>query len=421
MRKHPRCTRLALLGISFGLVATAAVACSDSKNAGTSAGAASDAGSDVTTGADAGSDAEVSSDAGADAAADAGAAGIDHIFLVMMENHGYGEIVGNTADAPYVNSLVSQYGVATNYYGVTHPSSPNYLATISGDFQGIFDDCAAGMSVTCAPEEFWSNSGDPTTAQPMTQAQYDTASTTAHWFSGDTLVDQLEGKQMSWKAYMQSIPGVGDTSEYAPVVTVDGGSVPLKLYAQKHNPFEYFSKIRNSAARMQRIVPFDQLANDLGAASSTPNFVWISPDQCHDMHGVSPTNAAALNIPDCAYPSSGLDHSVITLGDTFLSQLVPQIQASPAWTTQSSVIVIVWDEDDYAGYGGCCGSPDGQDGGVMGGSKVPLIVLTKKATQQTVSDPANHYALLATIEHVWGLTRLANAANQTLLTKLFLP
>ena len=54
------------------------------------------------------------------------------------------------------------------------------------------------------------------------------------------IVDRLEAKQLTWKAYMQSIPGVGDTSEFAPVQTVDGGAVPLKLYAQKHNPLEYF-------------------------------------------------------------------------------------------------------------------------------------------------------------------------------------
>jgi len=72
----------------------------------------------------------------------------------MMENHATNEIIGNTADAPYINQLASQYGVAMSYYGVTHPSLPNYLAAISGDFQAIWDDCKADASVTCAPQEF---------------------------------------------------------------------------------------------------------------------------------------------------------------------------------------------------------------------------------------------------------------------------
>ena len=82
-----------------------------------------------------------------------------HIFYIMMENHGDKEILGNTADAPYINSLASRYSVATQYFGVTHPSLPNYLAGISGNFQGIWDDCAAGPTSTCAPEEFGPDSG----------------------------------------------------------------------------------------------------------------------------------------------------------------------------------------------------------------------------------------------------------------------
>src|SRR5271165_4701758 len=75
-----------------------------------------------------------------------------HIFLIMMENHATDEILGNFADAPFINELAEHSGVSGNYYGTTHPSLPNYLALFSGDFQGIWDDCAAGPSVTCAPE-----------------------------------------------------------------------------------------------------------------------------------------------------------------------------------------------------------------------------------------------------------------------------
>src|SRR3974390_1904496 len=79
---------------------------------------------------------------------DGGDGRFQHIFYIMMENHATSEIIGNTADAPFINQLASHYGVALNYHGVTHPSLPNYLAAISGDFQGIWDDCKAGPTVT---------------------------------------------------------------------------------------------------------------------------------------------------------------------------------------------------------------------------------------------------------------------------------
>ena len=94
---------------------------------------------------------------------------VKHIFLIMMENHDAGQIFGNTADAPYLNQLANSYGIATRYFGVTHPSLPNYLALISGSFQGVFDDCVAGA----------------------------VCSGVAHLFGGETLVDQLEAHQLT--------------------------------------------------------------------------------------------------------------------------------------------------------------------------------------------------------------------------------
>lgn len=345
---------------------------------------------------------------------------IQTIFYVMMENHGTAEIFGNTADAPYVNQLVAQYGSATNYFGVTHPSLPNYLAAISGDFQGIWDDCQAGQAVTCAPEEFIA--GTETPAQLLTDGQKTSATAKAHWFDGPNLVDQLETKHLTWKAYMQGIPAVGDISEYAPVDMVDGGSVPRKLYAQKHNPFMYFSDIRSSPDRMKLIVPFTQFAADV-ASTSVPNFVWISPDQCHDMHGLSPVNAAAVGLPGCA-GKSPMDHSVITLGDDFLKDTVQKIMASPAWKGNAA-IVIAWDEDDYSGYAGCCGSPLGVGGAVLGGAGAPALVITSKNPKhQSLATAFNHYSLLGTIQQLWGLPCLANTcglAGDNLMTKLFTP
>jgi len=198
----------------------------------------------------------------------------------------------------------------------------------------------------------------------------------------------------------------------------EAGVAPAKLYAQKHDPFMYFQDIRTNANRMQKIVPFTQFATDI-AGSTVPNFVWISPDQCHDMHGVSTVNATYLGITGC-----DVDSKAIKLGDDFVKDTVGKIMASPAWK-DASAIVIAWDEDDYAGYAGCCNSPTGADGGLLGGAKAPALVITSKNPKaQTSMDPYNHYSLLATIQHLWGLDCLANTCGMTgsaLMTKLFLP
>jgi phosphatidylinositol-3-phosphatase len=94
-----------------------------------------------------------------------------HIFWIMMENHGYSEIIGNWADAPFINLLAAHAGQATDYYGVTHPSLPNYLSSVSGSFQGIWDDCAAGATIFCPPEEFIPGSGDGTDGKYLTKKQ----------------------------------------------------------------------------------------------------------------------------------------------------------------------------------------------------------------------------------------------------------
>jgi phosphatidylinositol-3-phosphatase len=356
---------------------------------------------------------------------------LKHVYVVMMENHAYAQIIGDTTDAPNMNMLAQTYGTATAYYGVTHPSLPNYLAAISGDFQGIFDDCNAGPDITCAPEEFVENSGDGTSSQLMTQAQFDNASSIPHWFTGATIIDQLEEKGLTWQAYMGDLIAAGDVNGGAPIIATppadageEAGTEELNLYAQKHNPFEYFASIRTNANRMQHIVPFTQLATDL-AGSAMANYVWISPDQCSDMHGVNGDTAAYADAGFCTGTAAGNDMSpqVIAYGDAFIGKLVSQIMASPTWS-EGSAIAIVFDEDDYVGTAGCCNSPKGAMG-TLGGALVPAIVISSlKSGPSTSSTPYNHYSLLATLQHIWGLDCLANTCGMSgsqLMTSLFLP
>jgi hypothetical protein len=314
-----------------------------------------------------------------------------HIVEIMMENTSYGSIIGN-ANAPQINALASTYGLATNYFGVTHPSEPNYMTNIAGDFFGVQDDnqfyCTPAMAGT-----------DPHCA----------GTTVNHTINAPTLADQLTAAGGTWKGYFQSLPPTP-----APGTLITSGpnangpytfkypSDTVALYASKHNPFVNFTGTQGALANM---VPDTQLTTDL-ANSSLPNFSLVVPDQCHDMHGTggcSDTN------------------SLITAGDAYVGDTVSAITASPAWKHGRNAIVITWDEDDFSDQGlpgtGCCGADPG-------GGHVATIVVTNKG-HHSLSDGIayNHYSLLRSYEAAFGLPPLAHAGDAVVpkMTPLFHP
>lgn len=157
-----------------------------------------------------------------------------HVFVIVLENKEYDAVVGS-AKMPYFNSLAKQYGLATNYYGIAHPSLPNYLALTGGSTFGITSDCN-----DC-------------------------------FVKGPSVVDQIEASGRSWKAYIESMPAPCFVGDAAP------------LYRQKHNPFIYYDSVRNDPARCANVVPLTQLSADL-AAHALPSYVWITPNMCSDGH-----------------------------------------------------------------------------------------------------------------------------------------
>ena len=284
-----------------------------------------------------------------------------HIFVVMMENHSYGEIIGNPL-LPTINALAQTYGLATNYYGVTHPSEPNYVASIGGDYFGIQDD---------AP-------------------YYD------HTIAAPSLASQLEGAGMTWKTYQQALPYPGYTGTRWPT------SGPV-LYASKHNPFLNFADIQNNPAELQKIVPDTQLATDL-QIGQVPNFSYIVPDQCHDMHGTTGCASDAVNFP---------------AGDAYVGQTVNLIMGSRAWTQGNNAIVVTWDEDDFSATNlGCCDANPG------GGHVATIVIANHGPRAVQYGGPANHYSLLQSIQdafHLGCLRYTCDTANVQPLTRLFVP
>lgn len=89
-------------------------------------------------------------------------------------------------------------------------------------------------------------------------------------------------------------------------------------------------------------------------------------------------------------------------GDTWLSEQVPAIMGSPAFTAGKSLLVLTWDE----------GSFSDQVVTIFAGASV------RPAAQSAAS--YDHYSLLRTIEHAWGLAPLtSNDGSTTPMTDLF--
>jgi phosphatidylinositol-3-phosphatase len=156
-----------------------------------------------------------------------------HVVLVVEENHSYSDVIGNSA-MPYLNSLASQYGLATQYFANGHPSMPNYLMLTTGQME-TFDDNFSGT------------------------------------ISDDNVVRELVNAGKSWKAYEESIPSPGYL----------GGDVAP--YVRRHNPFSYLSDVQNDPSQAANIVPFSQFASDL-SSNTLPQFSFISPDVNDDAH-----------------------------------------------------------------------------------------------------------------------------------------
>jgi phosphatidylinositol-3-phosphatase len=160
-----------------------------------------------------------------------------HVVVIVFENKESTSVFGNRA-APTFNSYGRRYAKLTRYFGVTHPSLPNYLALVSGSTQGITTNCT-----DCVVD-------------------------------AESLADTVEASGRTWKTYAEGLPAPGFLGPF------NG------RYAKKHNPFAYFRGIAEDPARRARLVPLSQLGPDV-RAGTLPSFSLVVPDLCHSMHDCS--------------------------------------------------------------------------------------------------------------------------------------
>ena len=259
--------------------------------------------------------------------------GPSHVVVIVMENHEYDAIMNVSSDAPYLRSLAATGVTLSHLFAITHPSLPNYLALTSGSTHGITSDCSSCL------------------------------------VHGANIADQLDGAGIGWKAYMESIPSPCYTG-------VGNGS-----YYMKHDPFMYYTDIRNDPARCQQVVPLGQLRRDL-AASALPRFSWISPNICHDMH-------------DCS----------VAIGDRFLQTWVPRILPQLG---ADGIVVVLFDEG-WTSLG-CCRQQ-------AAGGRIAGVIAGPGAGQGVVvSARADQYSILGLIERAWGLDLLGQVADAPEIT-----
>jgi phosphatidylinositol-3-phosphatase len=202
------------------------------------------------------------------------------VYLVMFENQEFEKIIGNP-NAPYINALAKQYGIATNLYANTHPSIGDYFMLTTGNV--VTNDL-----------------------------YYSTL------YDGDNLARMLGQQGVTWKAYLESLPSVGYEKDRA------------YPYVKSHNPFAYFSDIHYIEEQKDNMVPLDQLSQDI-SAGTVPSFVYIVPNQVNNMHDCPPGMATCTNNDKELH------------GDQWLQQTIAPILSQPSFQ-KDGLMIIAWDE-----------------------------------------------------------------------------
>ncbi|HEX4255567.1 MAG TPA: alkaline phosphatase family protein, partial [Streptosporangiaceae bacterium] len=285
---------------------------------------------------------------------------LDHVFLIVEENNGLHDVIGNPA-APNLNYLAKTFGLETNYYGLsTNASEINYVGLLGGSTYGVHSDDA-----------YWT--------QRVTQP---------------SLITQLDRAGIGWKAYLQSLPYAGYQGICYPA-KCNGAPDTDPLYVSKHDAIQNFTSSL-TGPDWSRQVPIGSLSRDL-SAGDVPRFSYVIPDECHDMHGDPPYCIDSGSIGD---PQN---QHLVAQGDAYLGQLISKITSAPLWARGNNAIAVTFDNGDDTK--GCCDASPG-------GGQVATIVITSHGPRAvTDAAQANHYSLLSSIQHALGVGCLANTCD----------
>ncbi|HEX4508271.1 MAG TPA: alkaline phosphatase family protein [Alphaproteobacteria bacterium] len=349
-----------------------------------------------------------------------------HVFIIVLENEGFDYTFGAKSPATYLKGLAKQGALLNRYYGIGHFSLDNYLAMISG--QGVNPVTQSD----CRDFTEFTQTGTTADGQAV-------GSGCVYPASVKTIADQLTAKGLTWKGYMEDMgndsarekatcghPAIGAADKTQKAAVGD-------QYATRHNPFVYFHAIIDTPACDANVVALPALVDDLKSAATTPNYVFITPNLCHDGHDGGEDGRKCVD---------GQPGGLVS-ADKFLADTVPQILASPAFR-QDGLLIVTFDEADIdlkfdaatktvkfegGDSSACCGQQAGpnikpedkvfgnlpdQGPGVNGpgGGRIGAVLVSPFIAPGTVSDvPYNHYSLLRSIEDMFGLDHLGYAGQ----------
>jgi|SRR5579863_1733056 len=326
---------------------------------------------------------------------------IHHVFLLLLENESYGATFGSGSAAPYLaRTLPAQGAQLTQYYGIGHASLGNYIALISGQAPNEVTqlDCASFSDFVPAAHGLNADGQLPGTGCVYPKLV-------------KSLPDQLEAAGFSWRGYMEDMGNnplrESRTCGHAPLNAPDHTHVATlgDQYAARHDPFVYFHSIIDDAARCAaHVVNLERLPQDLASIETTANYSFITPNLCNDGH----------DAPCVDRRAGGLGAI-----NAFLEKWVPLILRSPAFRADG-LLIITFDESDGQGAEGssaCCGEKPLPGARYQpgfrgpGGGRIGALALSRYIRPGTISrEPYNHYALLRTVESLFGLPYLGYAA-----------
>ena len=315
---------------------------------------------------------------------------VKHVFVINIENKGYGATWGDASAAPYLAKTLRAKGVLlSSYYATAHNSQPNYVAQISGQGPNpqMQSDCQNFSDFqSAAPEQFPGQAVGEGCVFPKSVA---------------SLPKQLSHVHLRWRGYLQQMRS---TCQHPTVGTADPTqhATAKRNYAVRHNPFVYFHGIIDNRKYCKRhVVQLTRLPKNLEHVRTTPNLVYITPDLCRDGHDAP-----------CANGAPGGLKSV----DVFMKKWVPRILRSPAFK-KNGMLVITADESDspFTDSTACCGEgagPNSPQPGIigMGGGHIGALVISQWSQHNSFSStPYNHYSLLASLEEIFRLPKLGYA------------
>src|SRR5579859_3494676 len=343
---------------------------------------------------------------------------IGHVYVLVLENENFETTFGPNSVAPYLaKELPVQGAMLDHYYGIGHYSLDNYIAMISGQAPNPVtqDDCPTFSDFAF---KGWAKDH-----QAIGQGCVYPASV-------KTLADQMEAKHLTWHGYMEDM-GKDPAREAArcghPTVgTPDGteDATEKDKYATRHDPFVYFHSIIDRPSCAENVVPLDGLEADLADAAKTANLSFITPNLCNDGHDQTCADGGP----------AGLEAA-----DAFLRHGGRWIFASPAFK-QDGLLIVTFDEADVPdpknatdNFESCCGEQPGPniktgakigkrpDSGPgiygAGGGRTGAVLLSPFIKPGTLSSvPYNHYAMLKSLEDMFGLTYLGYAGQKGLVT-----